>query len=166
MEVIKTVYKQTYSLREFVDLHSVFGGEGSDDLISFLDSSVVGSMKPITSLNNTFNTNVCGTMVDVLLFVIKEEIKNGNIKQNILTLGYRVPTVPMSMEALNSLNSAVTFLRSRVVEELHRSLGSDLMVYLLRNLALFVKIGQSYVQVSGKPVNDEHPGQGIKFRNG
>ena len=90
-------------------------------------------------------------------------VGKGQNKKHVLSQGYQ--NTPCGVPELKQLqwqfpNTMVTYVKSGVWKELHNCIGSDLMMYLLRNMSVFVKANSScYFQVSGEPIEAIAPGK-------
>jgi hypothetical protein len=154
MEVIKKYYGIISSLSEFVQFH-VQDFSATQPLQDFISSSVVACsaetnmwLKPDEVAKDVDNSN----LDELLELVIANAAKRRDMQGNLLSRGFD----KQIMGKITSLchNNMVAFFRRPVMRELHRIIGSRLMLHLMRNLSLFVKNQSCYTQITGYPINN------------
>ena len=165
MEVIKSKYAATCTLREYVELYTR-DFSVSEALGTLLDSCIVAcSAGTNLRLSEPFTLNKVSSIDEPLETMISEAAEKRNTKENMLSLGFRRGSDKdgqpmMGKNAMTNVvrqyhNNMTSLVQWPEFEELHGLIGTDVLFYLLKKLSIFVKKGNStYIQVTGLPLNE------------
>lgn len=171
LQILASVYPKRCTLLKYLQSNDpkkslrLFDDTTSSELKHLLTTSIVacGLQKSLVisdqdeiSYDKNFSLN---DIVDRVVSVIchgRGKSDNHVLSQGFCNMPYGVPE-QMKLRCLFP-NNMVFYVKSRTWNELHDRIGSDLMMYMLTNLSVFVKTKSScYFQVSGCPIDAVAP---------
>lgn len=180
MEVVSKFFDVYCNLWEYAGLHMSAqvrqerASNISDCLSDFLHSTIVACCgerdKLIATGHFTLEKHAC--MEDMITSVLQKIFTSRKLKKkddNVLARGFWLnQDVSPTMGGLNgcnyrnsqicwSNNSMVQYVQGEMFEQLHVFLGSDLMAHLLVNLSVFIREGDTFIQVCGQSIHNRKP---------